>query len=229
MSNYIAFFSAIKHEHYDYLETTLKEYDIGGYIIGAEVSQGTHKETNGEHFHFLVEMTDTDYHKFSKRVFKDKYKLTGRATSGHPRQYGKVSKIEKLERMKAYTVKDGNFRTNLKDDEVKKITEISFKKEEKQTSREEIIADLNKVELKEWFQEDYGINDYLNTREACSNYYMLSVAVIQSCIENDKPIPAPSVIKRIIIDWALQSGSISRMDKPRLIYALMDIRNPFRG
>lgn len=233
MNKYLAFFSAIKHEHFSYLENTIKEYDIGGYIIAAETTKDTHKESDGEHFHFLVEMSDTDYHKFSKRVFKDKFNLAGRAMNGHPRQYGKVSKIEKLDRMKSYTVKDGNFRTNLKEDEVKEITENSFKKEEKKSSRDEIINDLNQLSLEEWFSNDDRIycpmDTNIHTNNAWSNYRKLSVAVIQSCIANDKPIPAPSVIKRIIIDWALQSPKLADDSrKSDLIYIIMDIRNPFQ-
>ena len=56
------------YEMVDYLEDTLKEYNIGTYFIGYE-------EKPYEHFHFLVEMENEDYVKYRKRVFIDKLKL----------------------------------------------------------------------------------------------------------------------------------------------------------
>jgi len=110
---YIAFMAAIAHSEFGYLEEILKEYDIGEYLIAAEVTDTAHTETKGEHFHFVVQMNDKDYHKFSKRVFIDKFKLRGKAIKDKPRQYGRVKKIEDFNRMCAYTIKDGNIRTNM--------------------------------------------------------------------------------------------------------------------
>jgi len=52
-------------------------------------------------------MSKTDYHKFSKRVFTDKYKLRGKAIKDNPRQYGMVQGIRDKDKMIAYTIKDG--------------------------------------------------------------------------------------------------------------------------
>lgn len=118
------FMAHINHEHIDYVETTLNNYGIGNYIIAME-------ETTYQHMHFLVQMTDEDYHKFSKRVFKDKFKLRGRAVKGEPRQYGKIHNIEDIEKAKAYTCKDGNLRTNMTDAQIQKYVDASFEKEDK--------------------------------------------------------------------------------------------------
>lgn len=133
----LMFMAHINHEHIDYVEETLKNYDIGLYLIGME-------KTDYEHLHFIVEMEEKDYHKFSKRVFKDKFNLRGRATQGAPRQYGKIKKIEDIEKAKAYTVKDGNVRTNMKEEDLQKYLDKSFKKVEKQEFLDECADELEK-------------------------------------------------------------------------------------
>lgn len=136
---YIAFMGAIKHTEKDYVIETIMEYGIGTYLISLETAQLSHKETGGEHFHFMVQMTDEDYHKFSKRVFIDKYKLRGRALKDKPRQYGRVKNIENLERMAAYTIKDGNIVTNMTQEELDHYKTISFKKTEIKEEREIVL------------------------------------------------------------------------------------------
>ena len=114
----------IEASEIDYVEETLKEYDIGGYVIGIETEPY-------HHMHFAVEITERDYHKFAKRVFKDKFKLRGQAKSGLCRQYGKTKSVKDIDKMLAYTVKDGNVRSNLEDGQLEKAFEQSFKREEK--------------------------------------------------------------------------------------------------
>ena len=130
---------------YNYYESTLLEYDVQGYIISQEIAKDSHKRWDGGHYHFMAQMKDEDYHKFTKRL-KEKYKLNGRARDGVSREYGKVNKIEKLERAKAYTVKDGNYRTNLPEETIKKIYEESHEKDEIRSQSEE-LARLVCVEI----------------------------------------------------------------------------------
>lgn len=92
----------------------IKYLDAYKYIFGMETS-------DYEHFHFLVKMTEKEYYNFSKRVFKDKYKLRGRATNGAPRQYGKLKQINDIQKIARYTCKDKNVRTNLTDLELDDI------------------------------------------------------------------------------------------------------------
>lgn len=124
---YIAFMAHLPLFHGEdpmisYLEETLKEYDIEGYIIGEETEPYSH-------FHFMVQMDEKDYHKYAARIFKKKYNLRGKAIKGHPRQYGKVKEIENVERMKAYTLKEGKFRTNLASEEIEKLKVMAESKE----------------------------------------------------------------------------------------------------
>ncbi len=132
-----SFFGAIDHMWFDYLEEKLLEYDIGYYIIAAETAEDKHKKTKGQHFHFVVQMTEKDYNAYVKRVFKDKFKLSGRAGNGEGRQYGRVKAIEDIIRMKAYVMKDGNFRSNIPKDEQLELLSIAFKKDEKETELKE--------------------------------------------------------------------------------------------
>jgi len=199
---YIAFFCAVEHNHYDYLEETLKEYDIGLYLMAAEVAKDTHVATKGQHFHFLVQMNDKDYHKFSKRVFTDKFKLAGRAGNGKARQYGRIKKIEDLERLAAYTVKDGNIRSNMSDEQLKSYTDSAFKNEERKDFRDKVMQHLvTRFEeyhlcTKEKFYKDNGFNSVktyhieypMNTvRTFVINYYRSlpeSLAVTKNQIDS---------------------------------------------
>lgn len=145
MSNleYIAFMCACHHINYDYLEQTLQEYPIGLYLMAAETTKDSHVETNGEHFHFLVQMSDVDYHKYAKRVFKDKFKLRGQARDGQPRQYGRVKKIEDVTRMAAYTIKQGNIRTNMTEAQLSAYKAVTFVAKEQQSFEEELYEYLS--------------------------------------------------------------------------------------
>lgn len=124
---YIAFFGSIPHSDISYCLTTLLEYKVTDYIIAMEIAQG-HKETSGEHLHFLIKTDDEKfYQNYCKRVFIDKYKLRGRSQTGLPRQYGKVNHIKDIDKMIAYTIKDEKYITNISD--LTKYQELSFKKE----------------------------------------------------------------------------------------------------
>lgn len=129
------FMAHMPHSEIDFIEETLKSYDIGGYLIGLE-------KDPYEHYHFAVEMTDKDYHNFSKRVFKDKFKLRGRATKGKCRQYGKEKNVKDVEKMLSYTAKDKNVRTNLEDSKIKDIIAKSFKKVERLEFLDECAKEL---------------------------------------------------------------------------------------
>jgi len=226
--NYLAFMGALEHSHFDYLENTLKEYDIGSYIVSAEVSATSHEATKGQHFHFLVEMTDQDYTRFSKRVFIDKFKLRGRAVKSAPRQYGKVKQIENLEQMKRYTVKDGNFRTNLTDTEIEQLVENSFQKDEKKKIQDELMDVLQEqFHHLEWFDVRYGIKDSLDYDECSRNYCAITRYVITWYLDKDMRPPPPSTYKTICINFIHKLKKYVNEDKAVILIALMDVRNPF--
>lgn len=141
-----AFFAAIEHEHRELVVTMLQEYDIGGYIVSFETAEGVHLETNGQHMHFCVQINDKDYHSFSERL-KRKFKLRGRAVKGSPAQFKCLTKIENLEKMMSYTLKDGVYDSNMSEAQLKVLYEQSYQKKESRTLWERVIAHLDKVPM----------------------------------------------------------------------------------
>lgn len=191
---YKAFMAVIEHKYATEVGDILFQYDIGKYIIAKEKSNTSHQETNGEHLHFMVEMTDKDYHKFSKRVFIDRFKLRGRASKGKPRQYGKVKHIENVEKMKQYTLKEADYVSNLSDEELKMLFEKSYKKAEEIDEQEELFKYLgklqmldgrpytinNKVYVDGYEQEEYEHNQYINYCRLCKGVIMYYIKLRKS-------------------------------------------------
>lgn len=158
-----AFFAAIEHEHREHVVTMLQEYDIGGFIVSFEIAEGVHLETNGQHMHFCVQINDKDYHSFSERL-KRRFKLRGRAVKGAPAQFKCLTKIEKLDKMMAYTLKDGVYDSNLSEAQLKGLYEQSYQKKESRTLWERVITHLDKIPMeidKEAWHNKYSqyIND----------------------------------------------------------------------
>lgn len=108
----------------EYIRDLLHEYDTGQYLIA-------HEATPYSHYHIVAQISDRDYHKLAKRII-EKHNLRGRAISNKPRQYGKLKKINDLERLLIYTCKDQNVIGNFSEAEIKKYIERSFKKDDKQ-------------------------------------------------------------------------------------------------
>ena len=140
-NNFICFMAHIQHKECDRICKDLEPYK---YIFGMETS-------DYEHFHFLVEMSDKQYHAFSKKVFKDRYKLRGRATKGAPRQYGKEKNIKDIQKIARYTCKDKNVRTNLTEEELDDL--LGQKLEECKNTKMESMENIKKCMLyveKKW-------------------------------------------------------------------------------
>ncbi len=133
----------VNDENFDYLENKLKTYEIGQYIIAAETKPY-------DHFHFIVYMSNDSYRNFAKSVFIDKYKLRGRAVKGQARQYGKQKEIRDPTKMMAYTVKDGNFRTDMTKIQIEALIKISFQKKESKDLLQECIEYVDR----EYFEHD---------------------------------------------------------------------------
>jgi len=139
------FFVGIKHIHKDDVFNLLMEYKIGGYIIGYETAPDSHLETDGEHSHFILQISPQDYHNFSERL-KRKYKLRLKALDKkRPRQFGALTKIEKLDKLKAYTLKDGDYKSNLSEKELKELAGMSYRKETIHTLWDKLVEHLHQV------------------------------------------------------------------------------------
>ncbi len=167
---WLAFFACIEHQYFDDIVTIVQEYDIQGYIIAKETSKLSHQDTNGEHIHFVVQMSPSDYKRLADRVFIKRFRLRGRASKGLSRQYGKVNNIENLERMKAYTIKDSNYTTNLDKEEIAKLAQISFQKSEDRALSKEILDSMleHKTEMLDEYQREY---EYMKPEEYVVKYF----------------------------------------------------------
>ena len=115
---WMAFMAHIPHADADEIRQDLERLETK-YIMGLEVS-------SYEHIHFLALMTNKEYHAFSKKHFKEKRKLRGRAVKGLPRQYGKEKEIRDMEKYTKYCLKDQNFLTNMQKSEIEEIIKMKI-------------------------------------------------------------------------------------------------------
>lgn len=225
------FMGAIEHQHIDYVEEILQGYDIGKYIIGMETATDSHQETKGQHLHFAVEMTDKDYHKFSKRVFIDRFKLRGRAVKDKPRQYGRVKRIENVSNMLAYTVKDGNVRTNMKEEELQIFREKSYSKHDEKEEWDELVEYLGKVELEDMRKDK--VEGFIQGRDMWEfnrerNYNRLCRSIIQYYIEKDlkkslSKIMIESKVRKYLMYYH-KGDDYNTEDKVNWMYNILFIR-----
>ena len=135
---WIACFFSIPHTEFDLIENIFHEYDHGLYAIAAECTP-----SEKEHFHFLFEGTEQIYNNFSKRLI-EKYKLRRKGRGGLIK-YGKVKSIRNLERMLTYTLKDGNFRSNMDSSKLQAFFEKSFQKTIKKDFIDKLVAHIDEV------------------------------------------------------------------------------------
>lgn len=213
LENIKAFMAHIPEDEFDYLEEVLLEYNVVKYLIA-------HETTPYQHFHFVVEFEnepDKHYHNFSKRVFKDKYKLNGQAKAGKARQYGCLKKIENLEKMCAYTLKDGNFRTNMEQTDIEKYIKISSETTKYKTFREKLLEHL---QTKKFTNKVPNYDYFLNHTEEESLEKKVKKEVIHYFIENQETNIklSKSFIENIYIEYLLKDKTLSLDEKKDAIY-----------
>jgi len=103
----ITFYLAMKHCFADEVHKHINEYSTSEtkYVITRETCKNAHRETDGEHFHVVVEWDEKLYIKFKREVITKKWKLKGQARNGIGRQYGK-EKVGDEDAMISYILKD---------------------------------------------------------------------------------------------------------------------------
>ena len=156
------FFVALRKTEIDTLEAMIKEYPTGEYLICHEVAKdGRLKASDGEHIHVYWETYIKHYNTLIKRL-KLKYNLNGKAASGKEAQYGRTKKdLRSEQRTKMYCLKDkGIYRTNLPENQVTKLQEMSFPKPPDFSDTVVMYNKLNEdsyvilediTELRKWF------------------------------------------------------------------------------
>ena len=201
MTKFIAFMAHIPHDQVDYLEDTLREYlSCTQYIIAMELSP----EGETQHFHFLTDMSLEDYHRYAQRVFRQKYQLRGQAKPGLARQYGKLREIHDFERMAAYTVKDGNIRTNMNPADIQLFVERSFRKTEKLQFKTKLFAWLSTLKTLEAgnLYDLEGSASYFN-QPIYRPPHKLRLDIRQSFRSNTTNVPSRSLLNTLVADYMM--------------------------
>lgn len=128
---YQAFMAHIPEKDWkDVMQIVDRKFKDRRYLVVGE-------KTPYEHMHFCIHMSSVEYRNFANQVFKQKYKLRGRATKNERRQYGKIKQIRDLEKLLTYMLKDGieyfkNVWTTMNRKMLEELYETkSFEKEEK--------------------------------------------------------------------------------------------------
>lgn len=197
---------------FNYLEEIIQEYNVVKYLIAYE-------STPYEHYHFVIEYKDDpdkNYHNFCKRVFKDKYKLRGQAKKNQPRQYGCLKKVENLERMCAYTIKEGNFKTNMDQQDIDSYIRISKETTKYNNFREKLLQHL--------FNKSYNnpTHSFFYSAETDSLEQKVKKEVIQYYLENmdtHKNVKlTKSFVENIYLEYLVKNTKISIEDKKDAIY-----------
>jgi len=152
---YIACFFEADIGEFDYIEKTLKEYDIGNYAIAHETKDG--KGEDKPHFHILFTGTKQIYNNFSKRLV-EKYNLR-RSGHGGKNKYGRCKEIRDIEKMLAYTIKDDCFRTDFTGTFLDQAIKTRFKKTSAKTMVQEFLETLEEIPMKhDQFNGEWTVN-----------------------------------------------------------------------
>lgn len=209
---YTFFMCALPHSELDNLTAKLEQYidPSASYIIAMETANGdAHSETSGEHFHFAVEMTAQQYERFRHTVFNNQYKLRGRATTGKPRQYGKVKNVKDETKFLQYTVKSKNI--IYKNIDLKTIQDIlmkSYVKPDKLDFTNKLMSHL--LLIRPEYNEEYSNTHHIYTDT-------IELAIVQFAMQHDKLL-TKSFLKHQTLVY-LQQFMKDRFQHTQQIYA----------
>lgn len=191
------FFAQIAHSEEPSVREQLEKYitEDARYIVAKETSTTSHKETNGEHLHFAVDMTKKEYDAFRNTVLVKKYQLRGKAQKDLPKQYGTVKNVRDEMKMLSYTVKDKNIEfRNMDLKTIQEYIEKSYKKEEKKTYQQDLMEYLKSFEPdyfmetpKTFIQTNNG--DMFSTEVQDINFRKIQAEILQHWVMNSsKPL-----------------------------------------
>jgi hypothetical protein len=180
MEYYAGMFHIEKTE-YDHIEKTLiEEYSVGGYLIG-------HEAKPYSHFHILAQFPNKKLWTNYQKHLIERYHLRGKPKNGKPRQYGAIKTIRDLEKLKSYTIKDGDYRSNLSESDLKQYFDKSFKKENDKTFCDELIEHLDNI------KEDIFKKKHI----------IISTSAVSA---QSRTIYEDEIIKKLMIQYALTQG-----------------------
>lgn len=142
MNNPLTFYCNLPLDHIDDLHTTVQKYlaDESRYIIAHEIS--TVKKIS--HFHVIAEMTNEKWEQFRNAYLMKKHNLKSKN-----KQFGKVKKINDVNKMISYCIKDdGERRTNIPTAEIQDYLSQSYKKSEERDHIQLCIESMPTLEYK---------------------------------------------------------------------------------
>lgn len=163
---YKTFWIDLTVDNFDYIEDYVKNYKgVEEYLIAHELknSLGVDKP----HFHIVLKIDDIKTINNILKHFKTKFNLkndTGKR--GGKRFYGMLkTPIENPEKLKIYCCKEGNIRSNISDEELKKLESASYLKK----STEKKILE---IECREYIEEKhpFGFRRYAKETKLRNEY-----------------------------------------------------------
>lgn len=207
---YIACFFAIAESNFDLLEEQLLTYDVGPYIIAFE-------DDPKDHFHLLFEGTEQIYSCFSKKIV-ERFGLRRKGKGGLIR-YGKVKEIRDIEKMKSYTCKQKNIRTNIPDSELKGILEKSFVKESKKKSLDMLVEYLDSLQ-EDIFQTqviDFVVHKTKMVKRDIYYDETIKKKIIEYKIDHDQNI-SKSSLQACFLYYLRKTSRLTKIEKIKYIF-----------
>lgn len=206
--DYTACFFDLEESCFDEIEQYLKTREVLEYVISYERDPKSH-------FHLLFTGPTNLYTNLSKHLC-DKYDLR-RKGKGGVIKYGKVKKIKDLEKMLAYTVKDGDFRSNMDAERIKEAVENSFKKEHKFTDIKDDIVKYLDSHPYPWVILSTDEGDDVYDWKFKENRFQ---EIIKYHLENELILKSVSAVKSYYIYYLQKSKELSKTNKIRYLLKL---------
>lgn len=206
---FIAFYADIPHNKIQEVIDDIKSWyeNKKTYLIGLE-----YKEAR-EHYHFVIDFTETEYAAYVKRVLKGKYKLSGRRNKkGHTGGYGKVSKIRNLDAMCSYTLKDLDYHTNFKEERIKFLVEQSYPKPE--NDKKELENECMEYITKNLI----GYNEETELEWSYPHYVGIQTI---NFLRSKKYDMQPSTIRRLTLRYLAYHGNGGRGINSSTLFSIM--------
>lgn len=198
---------AIKHVYLDVIKEIIfsKIETDSNYIIACETSLTTHKETNGEHIHLLIDATDLTWKQIREKITYRFPNLRSKAEKGKPRQIGKVKNIKDIETSTIYTLKENKYISNIDPEILLEYYRKSFmKKDPKKEIYDEWLDYMNDIiyPIEERPKEvtlvgDYDV-EYMEFINACKR------RTIDFYVDNKYKLPTKTSYNCMILNFIAQ-------------------------
>lgn len=200
----------IKQSEHKAIENILLEYDVGIYLIGHEIEPFSH-------FHIVAQLpTKNHWTNFQKKLIED-YDLRGKPKKGKPRQYGAITKIRDIEKLKAYSVKEGNVLTNMSALEFQHYIDMSYKKENNRKFFDALMEYLDTIEnitVLKTTSEVYG--NMTTYSQESSIYSKIYKEILGYCIDQDYKV-SPTQVKSWGYAFIQKTKHLKRFEKIKIL------------